>query len=285
MGNSLEKEKIKLSIITVNLNNKNGLQKTIESVLVQTATFFEFIIIDGCSSDGSVDLILEYRDKTSYWISEHDNGIYQAMNKGIKAANGDYLLFLNSGDFLVDKNILEEVFKADPVEDLIYGRSNLSRDGRVLYTSPHPDKLTLKFFYNQTISHQAAFIRKSLFEKYGYYREDYRIYSDLDFWIRTVILHNCSIKKINLSISDYNLDGISGKPENALLATTEISNILAENIPAAILEDYRKNDEEVKQLKVFLWAKSVKSLNIIITMLYKLAVRVNVFKKKPGNTR
>ena len=95
MGNSLEENKVKLSIITVNLNNKNGLQKTISSVLSQTINFFEFIIIDGASSDGSVELIAQNQDRISFWLSETDSGIYQAMNKGIRAAKGEYVLFLN----------------------------------------------------------------------------------------------------------------------------------------------------------------------------------------------
>jgi glycosyltransferase involved in cell wall biosynthesis len=280
MGNSNGKETMKLSIITVNLNNKEGLKKTIESVLSQTASFFEFIIIDGCSSDGSVDLIIENSEKISFWISERDNGIYQAMNKGIRAAKGEYLLFLNSGDFLVNRAVIKEVFKTDRAEDLIYGKSEISKDGKVIYTTPHPDTLTLDFFYRQTISHQAAFIRRNLFEKYGYYREDLRIYSDLDFWIRTVILNNCTTKKLNLTISDYNLEGISGKPENDVLSKVEISRIMAENIPARILADYKKNDEETNRLKPFVWARSLKTVNFMITALYNLAVRINALKKK-----
>jgi glycosyltransferase involved in cell wall biosynthesis len=285
MGNSNEKEKLKLSIITVNLNNREGLRKTIESVLSQTAAFFEFIIIDGCSSDGSVDLIIEHRDKIAFWISEHDNGIYQAMNKGIRAAKGEYLLFLNSGDFLVNNEIIEEVFKSGNKEDLIYGKSNISKEGKVIYTTPHPDMLTLGFFFKQTISHQAAFIRKNLFERYGYYREDYRIHSDLDFWIRAVILNNCSTGKLNLIVTDYNLGGISGSKEYEIMGKTERERILSENIPAAILADYKKTEVETIAMMPLLWAKNVKPVNFIITVLYKLAVRVNILKRRPEISR
>ncbi len=89
---------MKLSIITVNLNNKDGLQKTIDSVISQTFKDFEWIVIDGGSTDGSKELIEKYSDYISYWVSEPDKGIYNAMNKGIKVAKGDYLEFLNSGD-------------------------------------------------------------------------------------------------------------------------------------------------------------------------------------------
>ena len=99
----------KISIITVNYNDREGLKKTIESVINQTWQDFEFIIIDGGSTDGSREVIEQYKDKIDYWISEPDKGIYNAMNKGIKAASGEFLLFLNSGDRLIDKNITEKV--------------------------------------------------------------------------------------------------------------------------------------------------------------------------------
>jgi len=110
-----------LSIISINLNNVAGLQKTIESVWPQTFTDYEYIIIDGGSTDGSIDIIKKYSDKITYWISEKDNGIYHAMNKGIEVAKGDYCLFLNSGDWLVDKKILENVFSNNHSEDILYG--------------------------------------------------------------------------------------------------------------------------------------------------------------------
>lgn len=102
MGNLDQEYKFKLSIITVNLNNKDGLQKTIESVISQTCKDFEWIIIDGGSVDGSKDIIEKYSKEIDYWVSESDQGIYHAMNKGILRSHGEYLLFLNSGDYLFD---------------------------------------------------------------------------------------------------------------------------------------------------------------------------------------
>jgi glycosyltransferase involved in cell wall biosynthesis len=279
MGNSLEKSEVKLSIITVNLNNKNGLANTISSVISQTIVFFEFIIIDGASSDGSVELITQNHDRISFWLSEPDNGTYHAMNKGIQAAKGEYLLFLNSGDFLVDNDVLNNVFNVNNSEDVLYGRSYISKENKVIYTTPHPDKLTLEFFYTQTISHQAAFIRRNLFDRYGYYREDLKIYADLDFWIRTIILNNCTIKKLDIIVADYNLDGISGKPSNEELAKAEKKDVLSKNIPLRILADYENRKEERKQMKVLYWAKSVKPLNTLLTVLYQIALKVNNLRK------
>lgn len=279
MGNSLEENKVKLSIITVNLNNKNGLQKTISSVLSQTANFFEFIIIDGASSDESAELIIQNQNRISFWLSEPDSGIYQAMNKGIRAAKGEYVLFLNSGDFLVNNAVIKNVFSADNSEDVLYGRSNISKEDKVIFTTPHPDKLTLEFFYTQTISHQAAFIRRNLFDRFDYYREDLKIYADLDFWIRTIILNNCTTKKLDIIVSDYNLDGISGNPSNEELAEAELKDVLSKNISPRILVDYENRKEERKQMKVLYWAKSVKPLNTLLTVLYWIALKVNSLRK------
>ena len=255
------------------------MQKTISSVLSQTINFFEFIIIDGASSDGSVELIAQNQDRISFWLSETDSGIYQAMNKGIRAAKGEYVLFLNSGDFLVDDEVLNNVFKGSCTEDLLYGRSYISREDKVIYTTPHPDKLTLEFFYTQTISHQAAFIKRSLFDRFGYYREDLKIYADLDFWLRTIILNNCTTKKLDIIVADYNLDGISGKPYNEELAKVERKEVLSKNIPPRILADYENRKTERIQLQPLYWAGSVKPIKALISVLYQIALRVNGMKK------
>jgi hypothetical protein len=202
------------------------------------------------------------------------------MNKGIRAAKGEYVLFLNSGDFFVDNDVLKNVFGEDISEDVLYGRSYISREDKVIYTTPHPDKLTLEFFYTQTISHQAAFIRRSLFDRFGYYREDLKIYSDLDFWIRTIILNNCTTKKLDIIVADYNLDGISGNPSNEELAKAELKDVLSKNIPPRILADYENRKEERIQLEAFYWAKSVRPLNSMLSVLYRMAVKINGLRNK-----
>ena len=110
---------MKLSIITINLNNKEGLQKTIESIVNQTFRDYEFIIIDGGSNDGSIDVIELYKENITYWISEPDKGIYNAMNKGISIAKGEYYYFLNTGDRLISNDVLEKIFEDDPHESFI----------------------------------------------------------------------------------------------------------------------------------------------------------------------
>ena len=111
----------KLSVITINFNNAIGLEKTIKSVIEQKFTDFEFVIIDGDSSDGSKEIIKKYSNKISYWVSEKDKGIYNAQNKGIERAIGEYCLFLNSGDYLVDTTVFQTVFSEKRTQDIIYG--------------------------------------------------------------------------------------------------------------------------------------------------------------------
>jgi len=273
----------KLSIITINLNNIGGLKKTIESVIEQLYTDFEYLIIDGGSTDGSQDLIRSSANKLSCWISEPDNGIYHAMNKGIRVAKGEYLLFLNSGDFLVDNNVLREVFKEDHTEDILCGTSRYSRNGQVLFNSPSPEKLTLKFFYNQTISHQSTFIRSSLFKQYGNYREDFKINSDYEFWIRAIILNNCTTKKLNILVSDYNLEGLSGNQNYLELSREENKKILKQSIPPRILDDYSAWMEERKQLEVLYWLKSKQWIYRFLVFLHKIAINFFSWKKQLRN--
>lgn len=158
---------MKLSIITINRNNKEGLQRTMESVLGgQTFDDFEYIVIDGASDDGSKEVIEHYQDRLAYWCSERDRGIYHAMNKGIAQAKGDYLLFMNSGDCLVE-GCLSKVFTQENDADFIYGNSiGCVRGERLSYTPPAPSYRNLTFFqfYSASIGHQATFIRRRLFD-------------------------------------------------------------------------------------------------------------------------
>lgn len=199
-----------ISIITINFNNKDGLVKTIDSVLSQTFTEIEYIIIDGASTDGSVEVLNTYKNRVAYCVSEKDNGIYEAMNKGIAIAKGEYLLFLNSGDYLSSSNILKEIIPQLTGEDIIYG--NLYQDvcGRLVQTI-YPPVITAKYFFSNSIPHPASFIRKELFTKYGYYNTKLKLVSDWEFFFLAVCKFNCSVKHIPFFVSVYNLVGLSRK--------------------------------------------------------------------------
>ena len=173
---------IKLSIITINLNNAIGLKKTMESIVAQTSGNFEYIIIDGGSTDGSVEIIKSFTNiqpgiyiptqlqhqPISYWISKPDTGIYNAMNKGIKISKGQYCQFLNSGDWLAKSDVIEKMLKNMPECSILYG--NMLKhlpDDKVLYNKQIPIN-SLLTFYMGSLNHSSTFIKRSLFEKYGF---------------------------------------------------------------------------------------------------------------------
>ncbi len=203
---------MRLSIITINYNNKIGLEKTIESVINQTYTDFEYIVIDGGSTDDSADLIKKNSNKIKYWISEKDTGVYNAMNKGIKQAKGNYLVFLNSGDYFTDNDVLNDLSKSCKNTDIVFGD--------IKYTSEHsefisysPDKITFSFFLQHSLPHPCTAIHRSLFEKYGYYKEDIKIAADWVFFLDMICKNNASYKHINRVISNFLIGGLSSDIE------------------------------------------------------------------------
>lgn len=199
----------KLSIITVNLNNALGLHKTIESIINQTFIDYEYIIIDGDSTDGSVELIKEYTNKIAYWVSEPDKGIYNAMNKGILKANGKYCLFLNSGDWLLNNNILNQVFDIVHTEDLICCKLFEHYKYQTSLLQLPKEKFTFYDFFTSTLSHPSTFIRKELFSKLGIYDENLIIASDWKFFIEAVVINKCSYKSLDIETTYFSPGGIS----------------------------------------------------------------------------
>ncbi|TYR38235.1 glycosyltransferase [Sphingobacterium phlebotomi] len=217
---------MKLSIITVNLNNIEGLKNTLESVRKQTYKEFEYIVIDGASTDGSVELIKNSPIVDS-WISEKDTGVYEAMNKGIEKASGDYLLFLNSGDLLFSNNVIEAVIPKLISEAIIYGDIQfVEQDGETLDTYYFPENLSFKYFFHQSLGHPSTFIRKDLFEKYGKYETNYKIVADWVFFTRVIIKEQVSTKHITDVISIFYMDGMSSDPKNRDTIETERKTFL-----------------------------------------------------------
>ena len=239
---------MKLSIITINYNNAEGLRKTLASVAAQTFRDFEHIIVDGGSMDGSVEVIREYEQSLASrlsplasnlkWLSEPDSGIYNAMNKGIKMTKGEYLLFLNSGDYLVDADTLKNVFADADDVDIIYGdRINVWKDGLERNRDSFPDHITGYFLYRGMISHQASFIKSDLFVKYGLYREDLKYGADWEFFLRTFLLYNCPYQHIYQNVVYFDCVGISSVAENNKEMWDERKRVFAETLPA-FAEDY-----------------------------------------------
>lgn len=203
-----------LSIITINYNNLEGLKKTVESVLHQTWKEFEYIIIDGGSHDGSATYIESQTDKIEYWISEPDKGIYNAMNKAIKVAKGEYLLFLNSGDHFYNNQVLEKYHHyARDYEMLLFDEYRVGNQLSEIVT--FPKELKFSDLSLSSLSHSNTFIKKSLFDKVGLYDENLRIVSDWKFAILALFKYNCSYLKVDGILSVFYLDGISFLEDNS----------------------------------------------------------------------
>lgn len=231
-----------ISIITINYNDKIGLQKTIESVASQTFSNFEYIVIDGNSSDGSKELIGQYNDKITYTISEPDFGIYNAMNKGLRAATGEYVFFLNAGDVFVDNTILMKASEfVDGTVDYYYGNV-IFKHGTNETLITYPDKLSFHFFTYNCICHQTSFLRKKLFDDHFYYNEDLKIVSDWEFLVYTIFLKHITYKHIPLTISNYDFGGISSRPESEPRKKAERDIVMQKYFPLFI-DDYKVMEE------------------------------------------
>lgn len=243
-----------LSIITINRNNVSGLDKTIHSVLSQSTTEFEYIIIDGASNDGSVETIRRYADcfgERLKWVSEPDKGIYNAMNKGISMASGEYIQFLNSGDCLVADDVVEKMCRAlsdSGYPPILYG--NMLKDmpdGLLRDKCFAGQEISLLGFYIGTLNHSPAYIRKSLFDKYGLYDESLRIVSDWKWYMMAIIFGDEKPVYTDLDVTLFDMNGLS--ETNKELDEAERARVLAELVPSTILTDYDQWSFSIGQMK------------------------------------
>ncbi|MBS1774561.1 MAG: glycosyltransferase [Bacteroidetes bacterium] len=272
---------MKFSIVTINYNNIEGLKRTVESVISQNFDSYEYIVIDGGSTDGGKEYLETVSDKITYWVSEKDGGIYDAMNKGAQKAIGDYLLFLNSGDYFIDNNVLNAVSKFQPKEDIVYCDTYFSiNDSRI--EQVYPDALTLYFFTHSTINHQSTFIHKSLFDKYGYYDSNMKICADKKFFMSVICKYNCTYRHLPITITDCNLHGASSDGKNGATIIKEKEDILREEFPA-YEADYKRMQELETLVEQFYASKGIALLKFLgmphKTMLEKL------IKTKVNRTR
>lgn len=240
---------MKLSIITINYNDAKGFEKTVQSVVSQSFKDFQYIVIDGGSKDDSKNIIEKYTSKISYWISEPDKGIYNAMNKGIKQAIGDYILFVNSGDELYDSDVLNKISPYLGKADLISGNTNLIRKGVPEVTSSRKN-LTFKDLFRYSIDHPSTFIRRSLFDSVGFFDEDLKIISDWKWFIIALAKQNASYLPIDVIVSTFVFDGISSLPENKAKLLAEREQVLQEEF-SFFVQDYKKYIEIEEPAKNF----------------------------------
>ena len=269
---------MKLSIITINYNNSKGLLKTINSILNQTYTEFEYIVIDGGSNDGSLEHIERNASKITYWVSEPDKGIYNAMNKGILASRGEYLLFLNSGDVLYDSKVIESVVDRLCDDDFIIGKMEFENTKEV-NTLPH--ELSLLRFIEKSIPHPSTFIKRSVMLKYMY-DEKFKIVSDCKFFMQALIFDNSSYKYLDTVVVLFETSGVSST--NVHLVEIEREMVLREIVPDRIRLDYLRflNGKEYSgDLYDRFFAKVKKySIGRIIYTFSVLVVRLlSLFKK------
>lgn len=287
---------MKLFIITINYNNAEGLRKTLASVASQTFRDFEHIIVDGGSTDESVEIIRQYagnealrlegdkaiRQENSnadnlasspnylitlspiIWISEPDNGIYDAMNKGIEIALGkrtvnsfnrselvedkkmigrtgvgsEYVLFLNSGDYLIDTNVLQMVNDTNMQADVCYFDAIFTKQGEPYLTRTYPDSLSLRFFLSDSLCHQATFYQLSALSEYEGYDEQYKLIGDWALNVKLIVLNNCSIQHYPSVTTCYEIGGLSWTDEGRQRCEDEKNIFLQANISSKILADY-----------------------------------------------
>ncbi len=246
---------MKLSIITVNYNNCNGLKKTINSILSQTWKDFEWIIIDGGSTDGSFEIIKNLSETLSsnsifnplsYWCSEKDDGVYNAMNKGIAKANGEYLNFMNSGDVFHEKKTLENVFSSEHTANIIYG--DWKRIIKKREESMHfPYPIEIYSFYKENICHQAMFISRDYHVKH-FYDESYRILADYKNWA-IASLNGVSFEYVPVTICNVSIDGLSSKMDNAQIL--EFDRLKREVWPDSVKLTLERLESELEEPNLF----------------------------------
>ena len=243
----------KLSIITINYNNALGLERTIKSVIAQTYSDIEYIVVDGASSDNSRDILDKYREKIDIVISEPDDGIYNAMNKGANKAHGEYFLFLNSGDMLYTKDTIKnsgiEKFKTDIVSGNVYNCSK-----KAIYLKKPPKRVSLYTFFCGSLPHPSSFIKKTLFDKVGGYMENYHIISDWCFFVDATLIYNCTYSTTDVVIAVFEWGGISASAN----CTDEKMEFLRDRF-GRIIDDYLPARDEAISNTCF-WIASKKGI-------------------------
>lgn len=261
------REKMKLSIITINYNNLEGLKRTYDSVISQTCQDFEWIIIDGGSTDGSKEFIEEHQDSFAYWCSEPDKGVYNAMNKGIAKANGEYLNFMNSGDEYADERVIEEFIDTKWEEDVILGDAFFVGEFETEKIHPEEQDLDFDFIRNGGICHQAAFIKRVLFTHYGLYDESYKIIADWKFFIEVLMLHGQKYRHWDRKVARYDIYGLSSRLENQKLHIAERIRLYKEY--ERIYRSLEKRDKRIQEL----------DLPVLMIFRRKILAKVNKLLK------
>jgi len=238
-----------LTIVTVNYNNKLGLEATINSVINQNCNDFEWIIIDAASTDGSVQLLERHKNHFDYWGSEPDKGVYDGMNKGVKLATGDYILFLNSGDILCANTIIDLVKARNPKDDLIIcDYFKITDEERIRVNQS--DKIPREFLIEGMFCHQSILHKRTLFERIGYYDIGYKIVADYVFLLKAFFQCNATFSYLDSPIVVYDdREGISHYNANSEVQyLKERSEALKEIFPVELVNVLDQKKEQIAYL-------------------------------------
>ena len=269
-----------LSIITINRNNAQGLKKTMQSVVSQTSNDLEYIVVDGASTDESVEVIKHFAEQRDIrWVSERDKGIYNAMNKGIGMAQGEYVMILNSGDYLASPQVVDEMGKAlvaNNRPDILYGNMlKIWPDGKTQRDRQLRDDYSLFDFYNGTLNPDGTYIRRSLFAQYGPFDESLKICSDWAWMLKTVGMNGVKPLHVDLDTLYFDMTGVSeGGERSRQTIRNERQQVLNQTLPTAVLEDYDRYATDIlmmRRLHRHPWA--FRWVRLIERILFKIEKR------------
>lgn len=223
-----------ITVITACLNSAATIEKSIKSVLSQTYKNIEYIIVDGGSNDGTLEIIRKYDEYLDCVISEKDNGVYDAMNKGINLAKGSILYFLNADDELYDETVFDIVintFRRFPYVDVIYGNAKLIYPDGEEADAIYPKNLAWGHFRNRTLCHQSMFTKRSAFKKVGLYELEYTIAADYAWILKSIWVHGINYQHVDMFISKFYMGGKHADPINSMLLKEERQNAMKKYIP------------------------------------------------------
>lgn len=246
-----------ISVITINKNNCGGLQNTLKSVACQNYPDFELIVIDGDSNDGSKSLLSEYKNTIRIGISEPDKGIYDAMNKGIKHSTGNYLLFLNSGDTLLDPGVLARMAPHLKECDVISANIVIEdKNGQKHRCFSYTD-IDLEFFLEKSLYHQSTFISSEAFKKYGLYNSEFKLSGDYELFIRLFFKYNASYCYVNEFVACFKEDGISNNNAFNQLKKTEWEQAWGLNVSQRTLALLRQGQDFKNSTTYWIYNKTL----------------------------
>ncbi len=271
------------SIITVCYNEISNIKNTLDSIIRQTSNNYELIVVDGGSTDGTKEVIQQYEKHIAWWCSEPDKGIYNAMNKGVCHATGEYVIFMNAGDWFYDDCVLEHVYKSGMSTDIIEGYVANTANGKKV--KERYDDIYVHLFAD-TLSHQGTFIRRSLLQVHPY-DEKYKIVADWKFWIETIILGKASYSFIEQNIAYYDMTGVSACREAVWSEREAVcQELFSPHVVQLIHSYYAAYDLALVKYAVFLNQHSHRGYELVrkiakrVVKLVKLRIAGYTFSKE-----